>query len=126
MGYRSDLMVLIYPDTDKKADDTGPYETLKTLMNTTFKEVTDEFSSFIEWLPDMHCLKFKIDDVKWYESDPDVARFNEMLEFFRDESHGYCTEVVRIGEDYDDVESNSSGHNMRFLLGVRREIECAI
>lgn len=126
MGYRSDLMVLIYPDTDKKADDTGPYETLKTLMNTTFKEVTDEFSSFLEWLPDMHCLKFKIDDVKWYESDPDVARFNEMLEFFRDESHGYCTEVVRIGEDYDDVESNSSGRNIMFLLGVRREIECAI
>ena len=124
MGYRSDLVVVIYPDTQTKEEDVAPYEALKTLMNTAFKEVADTFSDEMEWHGTECCLKFDIKDAKWYESYPEVQAFTRMMEFFRDESHGYCTEFIRIGEDFDDVEKSDSGHYVVGFMHVRREIEC--
>ena len=126
MGYRSNLMALIYPDTETKAEDKEPYEALKTLMNTAFKEVADTFHDDMEWHNDTSCLKFKIDDAKWYESYPEVQAFTRMMEFFRDESHGYCTEFIRIGEEWDDVEKSESGHYVVGFMHIRREIECDV
>lgn len=124
MGYRSDIVALIYPDADGVKP--GDYEALKTLMNTAFKEVADTFYEDMEWHDKMKCLKFMMNDVKWYDSYPDVQAFNNMMEFFRDEEHGYCTEFVRIGEDYDDVETTQTGGMLLYLLSVRRSIESDI
>jgi len=126
MGYRSDIVALIYPDTDTKHEYKEPYEALKTLMNTTFKEVTDTWNDYVEWHDDVNCLKFKIDDVKWYESDPDVQIFMDMMKFFRSEAQGYCTEFIRIGEDYDDAEEEHTGENQLYLTHIRRTIDCGI
>lgn len=126
MGYRSNLVALIYPDTDTKHEDKEPYEALKTLMNTAFKDVADTFHSDMYWVDSNCCLKFDIQDVKWYESYPDVQAFNRMMDFFRDEEHGYCTEFIRIGEDTDDVEAYETGHNVNGWMHVRREIECDV
>lgn len=126
MGYRSNLVALIYPDTGTKHEDKEPYEALKTLMNTAFKEVADTFSIDMEWHDDSSCLKFDLQDVKWYETYPDVQAFTRMMSFFRDEEHGYCTEFIRIGEDYDDLENYQTGHHVVGYLHVRREIECDV
>lgn len=126
MGYRSNLVALIYPDTETKAEDKEPYEALKTLMNTAFKEVADTFHDDMTWVDGSSCLKFDIRDAKWYESYPEVQAFDRMMEFFRDAEHGYCTEFIRIGEDADDVETSDSGHYVVGFMHVRREIECDV
>jgi hypothetical protein len=131
-------MALIYPDTADHTTDAEPYEALKTIMNTTFKDVMDTFSGDAHWNDRSKCLVFKIDDVKWYESYPDVQRFKAMMNTFHDggdtfhdggdddEIPGYCTEFVRIGEDYDDVETEQTGDHVVHFLSVRREIECDV
>ena len=126
MGYRSNLVALIYPDTGTKHEDKELYEALKTLMNTAFKEVADTFSDDMEWHDDLSCLKFDIKDAKWYESYPEVQAFHRMMEFFRDAEHGYCTEFIRLGEDTDDVEAYETGRNVNGWMHVRREIECDV
>lgn len=131
MGYRSNVMALIYPDTADHTTDAEPYEALKTIMNTTFKDVMDTFGGDAHWNDRHKCLVFKIDDIKWYDSYPDVQRFKAMMDVFHDGGHddeipGYCTEFVRIGEDYDDVETEQTGDHIVNFLSVRREIECDV
>jgi hypothetical protein len=130
MGYRSDVMVLIYPDVDKQKDEGAKYEQLKLLMGTTFKDVTDVFGEGITWHDDEHVLKFAVEDVKWYPSFSDVQSFEAMLNTLKgyddDGIKGYCTEFVRIGEDSNDVEEVHTGDNNQYYLQVRRSIECDV
>ena len=118
MGYRSTIAVAIYGD-DRDAD---KYGLLKTLMNTTFKEVYAENDDCAEWLDHTHVLMFRFEDVKWYETYPDVIRFTTMLEEI--EGLGdYNFEFVRIGEDDDDIERRNGGDNCLYLLSVARAIQ---
>ena len=133
MGYRSNLMVLIYPDVDKVEAESPKYEQLKLLMGTTFKEVIDlHFYEDMTWMDSDHVLKFELNDVKWYPSYPDVQMFEAMLAAFKgsgdddEDIKGYCTEFVRIGEESDDVEEVHTGHNNHYYLSVRREIDCNV
>jgi hypothetical protein len=133
MGYRSDLVVLIYPDTDTYivADAAPKYEQLKLLMGTTFKHIVEHFGDpYMTWIDESHVLKFKLDDVKWYPSYPDVQMFEKMLAVFNgddaDGIEGYCTEFIRIGEESDDIEQRSSGDNCEYHLQVRSEIDCNV
>jgi hypothetical protein len=134
MGYRSDLIVLIYPDTDTEtADNAAPaYEQLKVLMATTFKDVVADkhFESCMTWIDESHVLKFKFDDVKWYPSYADVQMFEKMLAVFSGDDEagieGYCTEFIRIGAGSGDIELRSSGDNCEYHLQVRSEIDCNV
>jgi hypothetical protein len=134
MGYRSDLVVLIYPDTDTetKTDAAPKYEQLKVLLATTFKDVVADqyFESCRTWIDESHVLKFKFDSVKWYPSYSDVQMFEKMLAVFNgddaDGIEGYCTEFIRIGEESDDIEQRSSGDNCEYYLQVRSEIDCNV
>jgi hypothetical protein len=132
MGYRSDVMAVIYPDATSDEDSALKYEQLKVLMQTTFKELMEDgFGADMEWVDGKQVLKFNITNVKWYDSYPDVQRFTAMLDSFgsgcdEDGIEGYCTEFMRVGEDYDDVEQSSSGHNLCYYLSVNREIVCDV
>jgi hypothetical protein len=133
MGYRSDVKVLIYPDADKAGDAPVLYDQLKTLMATTFKEVSDEFGGpCMVWMDAECVLQFDIPGVKWYPSYPDVQMFTTMLGAFKgycdgdDDIKGYCTEFVRVGEETADVEESYSGENNQYYLQVRRTIECNV
>lgn len=124
MGYRSNVMALIYPEPGE--DEAAKYEQLKTLMATTFKAVSDEFGDpYMTWHDGPFVLKFSLEDVKWYPSYPDVKMFHEMLDAFEEEVPGYCTEFVRIGEETDDAEEQRTGDN-QYYLSVRRSIDCNI
>lgn len=125
MGYRSDVMALIYPEPGD--DKSAKFEQLKVLMATTFKAVVDEhFGACMEWLEADRVLKFNIPDVKWYTSFPDVQAFETMLEEFGDDIPGYCTEFVRIGEESGDIEQRQGGDNNEYYLQVRCEIDCNV
>jgi hypothetical protein len=130
MGYRSDVVALIYPEPGD--DKSEKFEQLKVLMATTFKDISDEyFGGCMEWMDADRVLKFHLDDVKWYPSSPDVKMFEVMLNTFKgyladDDSNikGYCTEFVRIGEAADDTEEDHTGDNNQYYLNVRRSIDC--
>lgn len=133
MGYRSNLMVLIYPDAGNKMEEQALYDQLKVLMATTFKHVSEEFGDpYMKWMDEDRVLKFDIPDVKWYPSYPDVQMFEAMLAAFKGSSDddedikGYCTEYVRIGEESDDTEESHTGDNNQYYLQVRRSIDCNV
>lgn len=134
MGYRSDVVALIYPDVQTGGEEQAKYDQLKTLMSTTFKQIMDEdFGANAEWVDNSRVLKFTISGVKWYESYPDVQRFEDMLNTLGGDPNegddvigGYCTELMRIGDNEDDIESNNNGHNLHYYLSVRRSIVCDV
>ena len=124
MGYRSEVTALVYPNGG--ADSTVNYNKLKLLMNTTFKELFDEwggereFSDGWEWNDDVEVLQFTATSVKWYDSFPEVDRFVKFLGEVRELEYEY--EFIRIGEDADDVEEDSTG-DANSYLSVSRSIE---
>jgi hypothetical protein len=134
MGYRSDVVALIYPDEtiDKTEEDNqAAYDQLKVLMNTTFKNVMDDWASCIQWLDKDRVMKSAIEDVKGYGTYPEVQRFEATRETFcdygnTDEIEGYCVEFIRVGEDIDDVEDRHKGDNNQYYLYVRRSIDCNV
>jgi len=122
MGYRSNIRCLIYPMDKAEADAptlVDNYHALKTVMNTTFKEVMNSWSEHIVFDDDHSLIDFAIDDVKWYESYPDVSAFMQMIHEVED--LGY--EFVRVGEDNGDIEClESNNHNG--YLHVSTNIVC--
>lgn len=133
MGYRSNVMALIYPDVAAVHDTPGVgeskvlYEQLKTIMATTFKAVSDEFGDpYMVWLDREYVLRFDIPDVKWYPSYPDVQMFTQMVSAFQDDIPGYCTEFVRVGEEAEDVDTQFTGEDCQHYLSVRTSIDCNI
>jgi hypothetical protein len=119
MGYRSEVKALIYPASGDQ--NLLQYEQLKVLMNTTFKDVYEAWGDeWFTWDDKHRVLKFSAESVKWYESYPDVAKFSPFL----DEAHklGYEYEFIRVGEDIDDIEDDSTGDAEGYLY-VQRTIE---
>jgi hypothetical protein len=110
---------------DREAADAptlvNDYHALKTVMNTTFKEVMDSWSELLVFDDDHTLIDFAIDDVKWYESYPDVAAFMAMLDEVQD--LGYEYEFIRVGEDNGDIESHES-NNHNGYLSVCTTINC--
>ena len=132
MGYRSNLMVLVYPDAcSSEEEQEAKYDQLKVLMGAAFKNVVEEFEGYMTWMDSDCVLKFELEDVKWYPSYPDVRMFEDMLRAFKgyddtEDIKGYCTEFVRIGEDSNDVEEVHTGDNNHYYLQVRRTIDCNV
>lgn len=130
MGYRSDIMLVVYPDyTDeeykigksepiirKKGEDK--YNTLKLLMQTKFKDVAETWD--LKFDDDKLRLVISEDNIKYYESYDEIASF----ERFKEEivELGYCMEFARIGEEYDDIIIENMGHNVEYVLRINREI----
>lgn len=126
MGYRSDVMALIYPEAQVECGEKAAYEQLKVLMATTFKAVSDEFIGYMKWMDAEHVLKFTLPDVKWYPSYADVQMFEAMLTTLDGDIEGYCAEFMRVGEDDDDSEVRRTGQDIQYYLNIRRSIDCNI
>jgi tetrahydrodipicolinate N-succinyltransferase len=132
MGYRSDVVALIYPDAETKAQAKEQYAQLKVLMATTFKDTidgtagVDGFMEYMTWMGDECVLKFHMEGVKWYPQYADVQMFERMMRDFDGEIDGYCTEFARIGEESDDTEEHHTGENNQYYLQVRRSIDCNV
>jgi len=118
MGYRSDVTTLIYGDGLNQQG----YDLIKTLMNTTFKGVYDEWESNFEWLDHKRVLQFETEAIKWYDSYPDVKSFMDMLDVIGDIA-GLNYEFIRVGEDDDDIEKQQRGEDLRYALSITRSIE---
>jgi hypothetical protein len=108
MGYRSDVVCIIYPNGEG-VNKEEKYALLKTLMATTFKDVSEVWGSKMEWLDADCMLEFDIPDVKWYGEWVDVKAFEEMRERIEaEEFDGIAVEFIRVGEDSDDIDQHHS------------------
>ena len=105
MGYRSDVTALIYPSSGEHS--LLNYERLKLLMNTTFKQMLDDWGDSFSWDDRTRLLEFRATDVKWYAGYGDMDAFSQFLSEIRDLEYEY--EFMRIGEDYTDIEQDYTG-----------------
>ena len=119
MGYRSDVKALIYPVSSEHS--LIEYDKLKLLMNTTFKHVLDSWGNeSFSWDDKHRILVFNANSVKWYESYPEVDMFPKFLEDVHELEYEY--EFIRLGEEDDDVEEDSTGDAQGYMY-VSRTIE---
>jgi hypothetical protein len=119
MGYRSDVKALIYPSGGEH--NLLEYDKLKLLFNTTFQDVfTSWGEDYFEWDDRHRVLMFDANSVKWYDSYPEIKTF---VKFLADvQELGYEYEFIRIGEEDDDVETDSTGDAENYMY-VSRSIE---
>jgi len=119
MGYRSDVQALIYPPSGDQ--NLLEYDKLKLLMNTTFKNVLDSWGNeSFSWDDKHRVLMFSADSIKWYESFPEVDLFPKFLADVQ--KLGYEYEFIRIGEEDDDLETDSTGDAENYMY-VERTIQ---
>lgn len=121
MGYRSEVTAIFY------CHNQDDYPSMKLFVEEniggTFKEdITEEESNERKY------IKFYLEDVKWYDSYPDVIQFNEFIEAFveladDDESKlTWAYEFVRFGEELNDIEvTESDGANN--VMSIHRYVD---
>jgi hypothetical protein len=122
MGYRSDVKIVFYLthgtiDTPPTEDNPlVPFAALKFWFDETYpvREAKDEWCAEIDYGDDYILLKYT--DVKWYDSYEHVKAVESVFEKFSDTfrsddlSHRAQYEIVRIGENDDDIERECSGY----------------
>jgi hypothetical protein len=125
MGYRSEVKAVFYAPKEKWA-------AMKLYVDENFPTIGDLMrdEDLKEFESGGYCgYLFEADDVKWYDSYAEVIAFNEFVRAFLELAEGenaneldWSYEFVRLGENYDDIETVYSD-NSDYLLGVRREVE---
>ncbi len=122
MGYRSDVMAAFY------VKDAKHLPMLKLWLDENFP--VDIFHEDIRWFDKGMALTCY--GVKWYDSYEDVKAFDVAVEKYlelvnddmnvEDDPPAFSYEFVRVGENYDDVETHHDGDACEYRLGVTREI----
>ena len=121
MGYRSDVVALLYTNKPEHVP------LLKLWLTANFPLKT--FEKSIKWFG--RGIILKEEHVKWYSDYPEVQEFVDATRKFVKE---FCEaegafdgayEFMRIGEDDDDIESDCCG-DYDYLLSLERSINIDI
>ena len=107
MGYRSDVTAVFYV-TDKK-----DFPVIKLWLQENFP--VEMFKDSIRWFD--RGMVFEEENVKWYPDYEDVKAFEESRENFVEmfcEEEGNSSvkgavEIMRVGENYEDIEVDEYG-----------------
>jgi hypothetical protein len=121
MGYRSEITAVFY------TNEGDEWPLLKLFVSENFpKDFENCLREECEEPRNRWGFVFRVDDYKWYDSYPEVQAFNEFEEKFKTmqkcREGAWSCEFARIGEDYNDIENNSSDH-ADYVLRVERRIE---
>ena len=129
MGYRSDVQIAFYltkgtidPSNTINAlitedKPTLPFAALKLWFDETYpvKEAKEEWGAEIDYGKDYILVGYH--DVKWYEGYEHPNNVSEAFEKFSaafrsdERDHRGQYEFVRIGEEYDDIQLDSSSYS---------------
>jgi hypothetical protein len=127
MGYRSVVEAVFYTRKEEE------YPLLKLYVEENFPK-SEELREGLKPIKanNVWGCHFIADNVKWYESYPEIQEFSQFADKFiefadskenmPEKQLSWAYEFVRIGEQSDDVEEHRSD-NAEFILCVRREIE---
>lgn len=117
MGYRSDVAAVFYVAKEKD------FPVIKLWLNENFP--MEAFKESLRWFD--RGLVFNETGVKWYDDYEEVKAFNKVVGKFidlfceDDSATKGAFEIMKVGEDYDDVESDCYG-DYDNLLELKREI----
>ena len=126
MGYRSDVKIVFYlthpiHDTTNANDNTPnptlSFAALKLWFDETYpiKEAKEEWEAEIEYGSNYILCSYQ--DVKWYEGYQHPNNVSNAFEKFSaafrsdERDHRAQYEFVRIGEEYDDIQLDSSSYS---------------
>lgn len=122
MGYRSEVAIKVYGDDEGMAKFKKSYDEAFDALPPEEQEYVlllmreEEANGFTD-----NVFTFYATYIKWYEDCPQVQFFTGLLDHIED--FGINAEFVRIGEDYDDIETQQYGENIDYFLGVTRSID---
>lgn len=135
MGYRSDVKIVFYltkgthevPPTEDKP--LVPFAALKLWFDENYpvQEAKDEWEAEIDYGEGLDHILVSYTDVKWYPDYDHVkaveATFEKFSDTFRSDErdHRAQYEIVRIGEQDDDIERECSSYSDH-RLNVERSI----
>ena len=122
MGYRSDVTAVFY------VSNVEHFPMLKLWLSENFPMET--FSEHLRWFSRGMILEEH--GIKWYYDYDEVKAFNEAVEKYLglmymsaedgDSPPVFSYEFVRIGENYEDIETAYEGNSCEYLLGVSRSV----
>jgi hypothetical protein len=122
MGYRSDVTAMFY------VSKVEHLPVLKLWISENFP--MDTFHEYIRWFD--RGMIFEEGDTKWYDDYDEVKAFNASVEKYfglmhmsaedGDDPPKFCYEFVRIGESYEDIETDYHGDHCEYILGVSRSV----
>lgn len=146
MGYRSDILAVFYAQ-DRTGEEHKDFNErnrakLKLFVDTNFPddlqgEDADGFDGGLSVFdtPTRLLYEFKNTNVKWYDSYPEVMAFEQFWDSFEklcgrdkwtapegDEPVLWAAELIRLGENHDDIEERCLGE-ADWLIRVSRTIE---
>lgn len=132
MGYRSDVVCLIYGErnevnrfTDEVADKNVAYMAFKARNNISFAgrvyfhndmgyDVTHNDTV------DLKCIILRLQWYKWYDIHDEVQEWERLMKDAADA--GLAVEFYRVGEDDGDNETKLSGTKLRYFGEIERKI----
>ena len=122
MGYRSDVTAVFYVSKPEHLP------VLKLWLSENFP--MDLFDEHIRWFGRGMILEEQ--GIKWYQDYDEIKAFNSSVEKYYglmnmgaedgDDPPKFSYEFVRIGENYDDIETDYQGEHCEYLLGVDRSV----
>lgn len=119
MGYRSEVAGLIYAPQELVSKFKKDHADVMQLLDDEFndgslKYLSDEVYDFIY----LHGKEWK-----WYDDYKEVKAWHDLMDLA--EKDGLAVEFVRIGEEYDDIETDYRGASdmLNYYLNVERFIE---
>lgn len=122
MGYRSDVTAVFYVKEAKH------FPVLKLWLDENFP--MDTFHEYVRWFD--RGMIFEEGNTKWYGDYEEVKAFNVAVENYLglmymsaedgDDPPEFSYEFVRIGEDYEDIETAYEGDSCEYMLGVSRSV----
>ena len=123
MGYRSDVVAVFY------VSNVEHLPLLKLWLSENFP--MEMFSEHLRWFS--RGMVLEEHGIKWYYDYDEVKAFNKAADNFKDLIQDFdnspvegqpmfCYEFIRVGENYDDIETDHCGDHCEFLLNVERNI----
>ena len=125
MGYRSDVTAAFY------VKDAKHLPILKIWLTANFP--MEAFEDSIRWFDRGMVIEEK--NVKWYDDYEEVKAFDEAVrkylmlmdaDYTNNDYPLFSYEIVRLGENYDDIITEYEGVDCECILGVRRSITCEV
>ena len=124
MGYRSEVAIVIYGNGP--ADETDEdMVSLKLKYDALYAEQTPGTRVDIDWILSTggwidNGFQIHAESIKWYDGDSFVEFFDKLIRFANDLELN--TEIIVLGEEPDDNESDYTGPNVEYRLGINRSI----
>jgi hypothetical protein len=118
MGYRSDVVALMYSKEDTP-------ESKAIIKEFIRQRINDNLTDYFDY--DGWGVEFRAEHWKWYESYDDIQILEKLFADYQDafceggHDSQYAFEFIRVGESYDDIETHEAGCN-QCRLRVDRSI----